>query len=50
MFDVEAIFLFPWALAFRRLGTAGFVEVLVFIAVLAVGLFYAWGKGALEWV
>jgi NADH-quinone oxidoreductase subunit A len=50
VFDVEAIFLFPWAITFRRLGTSGFVEVLVFIAVLAVGLAYAWLKGALEWV
>ena len=50
VFDVEAIFLFPWALTFRRLGTSGFVEVLIFIAVLLVGLVYAWRKGALEWV
>jgi NADH:ubiquinone oxidoreductase subunit 3 (subunit A) len=49
VFDVEAVFLFPWAITFRRLGTSGFVEVLLFIAVLAVGLVYAWRKGALEW-
>jgi len=49
VFDVEAIFLFPWTLSFRRLGTTGFVEALLFIAVLAVGLLYAWRKGALEW-
>lgn len=49
VFDVEAIFLFPWATSFRRLGTAGFVDVLIFIGVLAVGLLYAWRKGALEW-
>jgi NADH-quinone oxidoreductase subunit A len=49
IFDVEAIFLFPWALEFRVLGTAGFVEVLVFLGVLAVGLVYAWKKGALDW-
>ncbi len=49
IFDVEAVFLFPWALEFRDLGTAGFVEVLVFIGVLGVGLVYAWRKGALNW-
>jgi NADH-quinone oxidoreductase subunit A len=49
IFDVEAVFLFPWAVEFRSLGTAGFVEVLVFIGVLAVGLVYAWKKGALDW-
>jgi NADH-quinone oxidoreductase subunit A len=49
VFDVEAVFLFPWAIVFRSLGTAGFVEMLLFIAVLGVGLLYAWRKGALEW-
>jgi NADH:ubiquinone oxidoreductase subunit 3 (subunit A) len=49
IFDVEAIFLFPWALEFRGLGLGGFVEVLVFIGVLAIGLIYAWKKGALDW-
>jgi NADH-quinone oxidoreductase subunit A len=49
IFDVEAVFLFPWAVELRSLGTAGFVEVLVFIGVLAVGLVYAWKKGALDW-
>ena len=48
VFDVEAVFLFPWAITFRTLGTAGFVEMLVFVAVLAVGLVYAWRKGALR--
>ena len=47
--DVESAFLFPWAIVFRGLGAAGFVEMLIFIAVLAVGLVYAWKKGALEW-
>jgi NADH:ubiquinone oxidoreductase subunit 3 (subunit A) len=50
IFDVEAVFLFPWAVRFRSLGGAGFVEMVLFIAVLAVGLVYAWRKGALEWV
>mgnify|MGYP005835211747 CR=1 FL=1 len=49
VFDVEAIFLFPWALVFRTLGTAGFVEMMLFVAVLVWGLLYAWRKGALEW-
>lgn len=49
VFDVEAVFLFPWAIVFRDLGTAGFVEMLIFIAVLGFGLLYAWRKGALEW-
>jgi NADH:ubiquinone oxidoreductase subunit 3 (subunit A) len=49
VFDVEAVFLFPWALLFRRLGTTGFVEMVLFIAVLGFGLLYAWRKGALEW-
>lgn len=49
VFDVEAIFLYPWALVFRAIGTTGFVEMMIFIAVLLFGLLYAWGKGALEW-
>ncbi|MEZ5126040.1 MAG: NADH-quinone oxidoreductase subunit A [Thermoleophilia bacterium] len=49
VFDVESVFLFPWAIVFQGLGAAGFVEMLIFIAVLAVGLVYAWKKGALEW-
>ncbi len=49
VFDVESAFLFPWAIVFRSLGTAGFIEMLLFIAVLAFGLLYAWRKGALEW-
>lgn len=49
LFDVELIFLFPWAVVFRRLGLFGLVEMLVFLAAVAVGLFYVWKKGALEW-
>lgn len=49
VFDVEAVFLFPWTLVFRGLGTAGFVEMVIFVAVLGFGLVYAWRKGALEW-
>ena len=50
IFDIEAIFLFPWAVLFTQLGLYGFVEMLVFIALLFVGYIYAWRKGALEWV
>ena len=50
VFDVETVFLFPWALRFRSLGTSGFVEMMLFILVLVVGLVYAWRKGALQWV
>jgi NADH-quinone oxidoreductase subunit A len=49
VFDIEAIFLYPWAVIFKLLGWFGFWEMLVFIAVLVVGLVYVWGKGALEW-
>ena len=50
IFDVEAAFLYPWAVAFRTLGLTGLVEAGIFLAVLIVGLVYAWRKGALEWV
>ncbi len=50
IFDVEVVFLLPWAVVFRRLGMLAFVEGLVFIAILAVALFYVWRKGDLEWV
>ena len=49
VFDVEVVFLYPWALEFRPLGMLGFVEMAVFVAVLALGLVYVWRKGALEW-
>ena len=50
IFDVEAVFLLPWAVVFKRLGLLAFVEGLVFIAILAVALVYVWRKGDLEWV
>jgi NADH:ubiquinone oxidoreductase subunit 3 (subunit A) len=50
VFDVEAAFLLPWAVVFKELGTLAFVEGLVFIGILAVGLAYVWSKGDLEWV
>ena len=48
VFDVEIVFLYPWAVELRRLGTSGLVETLVFIAILAVGLVYARQRGALD--
>lgn len=50
IFDVEAVFLLPWAVVFRQIGPLAFAEGLVFIAILAVALAYVWRKGDLEWV
>lgn len=50
IFDVEAIFLYPWAVVFRDIGLAGLIEMLVFIGILVVGLIYAWKKKVLQWV
>ncbi len=49
IFDVETIFIFPWAVLFRKLGLFGFVEMSVFLTILLLGLVYVWKKGALEW-
>jgi NADH-quinone oxidoreductase subunit A len=49
IFDIEIIFIIPWAVRFQSLGLLGLVEMLVFIGILLVGLWYAWKKGALEW-
>ncbi len=49
VFDIEAIFLYPWAVLFQRLGVVGLVEMLAFLSVLTVALVYCWKKGALEW-
>jgi NADH-quinone oxidoreductase subunit A len=49
IFDVEVIFLYPWAVELRYLGMFGFIEALIFISILAVGLIYAWQRGALDW-
>ena len=49
VFDVEAVFLYPWAVAFRQLGLFAFVEAVLFLAVLVVGYVYAWRRKALEW-
>jgi len=50
VFDVETIFLFPWAVKFKALGVFGLVEMLIFLAILIVGYIWIWKKGALEWV
>lgn len=49
MFDVETVFLFPWAVQMRQLGVAGIISIAVFFSILVLGLVYAWRKGALEW-
>lgn len=49
IFDVEAVFLYPWAVAFQKLGVFAFVEMVLFIIILALGLIYAWKKKMLEW-
>ena len=49
IFDVEAVFLYPWAVSFEKVAVAGFIEVLTFVVVLLIGLAYAWRKNALEW-
>ena len=49
LFDVEIIFMFPWAINFKLLGWFGFIEMILFITLLAIGFLYAWKKGALEW-
>ncbi len=50
MFDVEAVFIFPWAVRLEAMGTFALVEMIIFILVLALGLVYAWRKGVLRWV
>ena len=49
IFDVEAVFLFPWAVAFGQLGLFALVEMVIFILILLFGLLYAWKKGVLKW-
>ena len=49
LFDIEAVFLYPWAVIFKRLGVFGLMEMGVFIVILFVGYVYVWKKGALEW-
>jgi NADH-quinone oxidoreductase subunit A len=50
VFDVETIFLFPWAVRFKALGMFGLIEMLIFLAILIVGYIWIWNKGALEWI
>lgn len=49
VFDIEAVFIYPWAVLFRELGVFGLVEMAVFLSILLLGFFYVWKKGALEW-
>jgi NADH-quinone oxidoreductase subunit A len=50
IFDVETIFLFPWAVQYKALGLFGFIEMMIFLAILIVGYVWIWKKGALEWI
>ena len=49
LFDIEALYLFPWAVRAKEMGLIAFVEIAFFVGILFLGLFYAWKKGALEW-
>lgn len=49
IFDIETVFLYPWAVSFKQLGMFGFLEMIVFITILLIGLAYAWKKEALKW-
>ena len=49
VFDVETVFLYPWAVAYDKIGLYGFIEMMIFIFILLIGYIYAWKKGALEW-
>ena len=49
IFDIEIIFMIPWAVRFQSLGLLGLIEMLAFLGILLVGFWYAWKKGALEW-
>ena len=49
LFDVEAVFLYPWAVVFKDLGMFGFLEMIVYIAIIMAGFFYIWKRGAIDW-
>ena len=49
LLDIEAVFLYPWAVVYRKLKMFGFMEMLLFVALVLVGYFYVWKKGALDW-
>ncbi len=50
IFDVEVLYLYPWALKFQSLGLFAFIEMIIFLTILIVGLWYAWKEGAFEWM
>jgi len=50
IFDIETIYVYPWAIAFNKLGLFAFIEMMIFLAILAGGWAYAWKKGVLEWI
>jgi NADH-quinone oxidoreductase subunit A len=50
VFDIETVFLFPWAAAYEKLGAFALYEMIIFLVILSVGLVYAWAKGVLKWV
>ena len=50
VFDIETVFIYPWAVAYKQVGAFALAEMVVFIAILIMGLAYAWRKGALEWI
>ncbi len=49
LFDIEAVFLYPWAVVYRQLRLFGFIEMFIFVALVLIGFFYVWKKGALDW-
>lgn len=49
LFDIEAVFLYPWAVVYRQLKMFGFIEMFIFVVLILVGFFYVWKKGALDW-
>ena len=49
IFDIEVVFMYPWAVVYNQIGLYGLIEMILFIGILFVGYFYAWMKGALEW-
>ncbi len=49
VFDIETVFLYPWAVVYKQLALFGLIEMAIFVAILLAGLVYVWGKGALEW-
>lgn len=50
IFDVELVFMYPWAVAVKKIGMVGLVEIIIFMVILFMGLLYAWKKGALKWM